>query len=235
MPQVIVALDVPSSLAALGLVTELGGTVSWYKVGSPLFTRGGPAIVRELCARGKRVFLDLKYHDIPSTVARAVEAAAALEVQLLTVHTAGGPAMMRAAREAAGRNGPRIVGVTILTSFAPADVEEVWSKQVTSVRDEVIRLATLAHDAGLDGVVASPLETEVLKRKLGADFLVVNPGIRPADSSLEDQARTSTPAAATRAGADFLVIGRPILEAADRVTAVEEILAEIHGVSSVTS
>jgi orotidine-5'-phosphate decarboxylase len=235
MTHIVVALDVPSSPAALGLVDELGGVVSWYKIGSPLFTRSGPSIVRELRARGKKVFLDLKYHDIPSTVARALEAAAALDVQLLTVHASGGSAMMKAAREAVGTSGPAIVAVTILTSLGPGQVEEVWRKPVTSVRDEVLRLAELAQQAGLDGVVASPLETQVIKQTFGSNFLVVNPGIRPTSTEQEDQARTATPAGATRAGADFLVIGRPIVEAPDRTAAVEEILAEIHGVTTVAS
>lgn len=234
MAEIIVALDLPSSSAALGLVDELGSAVGFYKVGSPLFTRGGPAIVRELRSRGKRVFLDLKYHDIPNTVARAVEAAAALDVQLLTVHASGGTAMMRAARDAVGVDGPRLLGVTILTSFAPVDVEEVWNKQVISVRDEVARLAALAADAGLHGIVTSPLEAEAMKRRHGADFLVVTPGIRPESSHAGDQARTATPAAAVRAGADYLVVGRPVLEADDPYEVVERIRAEMSDAEQVT-
>lgn len=231
MAEIIVALDVPSDTVAFRLVDELGDAVQWYKVGSPLFTRGGPDVIRELRRRRKHVFLDLKYHDIPNTVARAVESARDLDVGLLTVHVAGGTSMMRAAREAAGDDGPRLLGVTILTSFTPDDVVEVWSREVYSVRDEVLRLAALAKEAGLAGVVASPLETEALKRRSGHDFLVVNPGIRPADARPGDQARSATPAAAVRAGADFLVIGRPILEADDRAAAVDAIIAEIDGVA----
>jgi orotidine-5'-phosphate decarboxylase len=227
MAEIIVALDLPSGSAALGLVDELGAAVDFYKVGSPLFTRGGPAIVRELRARRKRVFLDLKYHDIPNTVARAVEAAAALGVQLVTLHASGGTAMMRAARQVVGDDGPRLLGVTILTSFTPVEVEEVWEKQVLSVRDEVVRLAALAAEAGLHGVVTSPLEAETIKRRHGAEFLVVTPGIRPGGEPASDQARTSTPASAVRAGVDYLVIGRPILEAADRRAVLERITAEI--------
>jgi orotidine-5'-phosphate decarboxylase len=227
MAEIIVALDLPSVSAALGLVDDLGTTVDFYKVGSPLFTRGGPMIVRELRGRGKRVFLDSKYHDIPNTVAAAVEAAAALDVQLVTLHASGGTAMMKAARDATGDDGPRLLGVTILTSFTPNDVEEVWHKEVISVRDEVARLASLAAEAGLHGVVTSPLEAEAMKRKHGSEFMVVTPGIRPEGSGAGDQARTSSPGAAVRAGADYLVIGRPILEADDPVAATERIIAEM--------
>lgn len=227
MANLIVALDLPSSGAALGLVDELGEAVSFYKVGAPLFTRSGPLIVRELRARGKRVFLDLKYHDIPSTVERAVEAAAALDVALLTLHTSGGASMMRAARGAVGDDGPRLLGVTILTSFGPGDIEQVWSRDVGSLLDEVSRLAALAIDAGLHGVVASPLEVAALRRRLGPDILLVTPGIRPVDEPPTDQARTATPGEAARDGADYLVVGRPILDAEDRLAAVEQITAEV--------
>jgi len=227
MAEIIVALDLPSVSAALGLVDDLGDSIGFYKIGSPLFTRGGPTIVRELRGRGKRVFLDMKFHDIPNTVARAVESAAALDVQLATLHASGGTAMMKAARDAVGMDGPRLLGVTILTSFAPDDVQEVWNKEVLSVRDEVARLASLAADAGLHGIVTSPLEAEAMKRRHGSDFLVVTPGIRPEGSGSADQARTSTPGAAVRAGSDYLVIGRPILEAENRRAAVERILAEM--------
>lgn len=227
MAEIIVALDLPSVSAALGLVDELGSAVDFYKVGSPLFTRGGPSIVRELKGRGKRVFLDTKYHDIPNTVAAAVESAAALDVHLVTLHASGGTAMMKAARDAVGDDGPRLLGVTILTSFTPDDVQEVWNKEVLSVRDEVARLAALAADAGLHGVVTSPLEAEAMKRRHGGDFLVVTPGIRPEGSGAGDQARTSTPAAAVRAGADYLVIGRPVLEADDPADAIDRIMNEM--------
>ncbi len=227
MAELIVALDLPSSDEALGLVDRLGDAVGWYKVGSPLFTRGGPDLLVHLRDRGKRVFLDLKFHDIPSTVARAVEAAAAHRVDLLTVHASGGTEMMAAAREAAGTDGPRLLGVTILTSFTAASVEEVWDKQLLSLRDEVSRLAGLTAGAGLDGIVCSPLEAEAMKRRHGSAFLVVTPGIRPTDSGLGDQARTATPAAAARAGADFLVVGRPIFQAADPLAVVAAIQAEL--------
>lgn len=227
MADLIVALDLPSSEEALGLVDRLGETVGWYKVGSPLFTRSGPALLGALQERGKRVFLDLKFHDIPSTVAHAVEAAAAHGVDLLTVHASGGTDMMMAAAQAAGANGPRLLGVTILTSFTATAVEEVWDKELRSVRDEVMRLGGLAATAGLHGVVCSPLEAETMKRRHGAGFLVVTPGIRPADAAIGDQARSATPEAAVRAGADFLVIGRPIWQAADPVAVAVRIREEI--------
>jgi orotidine-5'-phosphate decarboxylase len=233
MAEIIVALDLPSSSSALSLVDDLGDAIGFYKVGSPLFTRSGPSIIRELRERGKQVFLDLKYHDIPNTVAHAVESAAALDVQIITVHASGGTNMMRAARDAVGDGGPRILGVTILTSFAPVDVEEVWNKEVLSVRDEVVRLASLAAEAGLDGVVTSPLEVEAMKRRHGAEFLVVTPGIRPEGTAATDQARTATPASAIRAGADFLVVGRPVIAAENPVAAVEQILDEMNGAAQV--
>jgi orotidine-5'-phosphate decarboxylase len=233
MKSLIVALDLPTADEALALVEELGDAADWYKVGSQLFTRAGPALVDELKDRGKSVFLDLKYHDIPNTVAGAVEAAAGLGVDMLTLHASGGTAMLRAAREAAGAGGPALVGVTLLTSFTAADVEEVWDKELRSLRDEVARLTALAHGAGLDGVVASPLEVEALKRKHGAGFLVVTPGIRPAGDLAGDQVRTGTPGEAVRAGADYLVIGRPIYAAADPADALRRIIEETEAAGGV--
>jgi orotidine-5'-phosphate decarboxylase len=235
MPEIIVALDLPSREQALDLVDGLGDSVAFYKVGSPLFTRSGPRFIEELRARGKRIFLDLKYHDIPSTVANAVAAAAELNVELITLHASGGEAMMRAAREAVGDDGPRLLGVTILTSFTAVDVEQVWSKEIISVRDEVARLTNLAVDAGLHGVVASPLEVESLKRRHGAGLIVVTPGIRPAGDRQGDQARTATPAEAARAGADFLVIGRPVLTAADPLAVVRSLRGELASFSGAAS
>lgn len=227
MAEIIVALDLPSSDEALALVDRLGERIGFYKVGSPLFTRSGPAVVRALRERGKRVFLDLKYHDIPNTVAGAVESAAELGVDLLTLHTGGGSAMLRAARAAAGSDGPRLVAVTLLTSLGVADVEQVWNREVSSMHAEVLRLAAVAAEAELDGVVASPLESEAIKRRHGAAFLVVTPGIRPAGHGLGDQVRTATPFDADRAGADYLVIGRPVLQAEDPVAVVDGVLAEL--------
>jgi orotidine-5'-phosphate decarboxylase len=227
MPKLIVALDLPSLDAALDLVDRLGDDVDFYKVGSELYGRAGPAAVHALKKRDRRVFLDLKFHDIPHTVAAAVGAAAELGVEMLTVHASGGSGMMRAARAAGGDDGPLILGVTLLTSFAAADVEEVWAKELRSIRDEVIRLAALAADAGLDGVVASVLETEGLKRRHGAAFRVVTPGIRPSGEPGGDQARTATPAEAARAGADYIVVGRPVSRAPDPAAAARAIVAEM--------
>lgn len=227
MAEMIVALDLPTAERALALVDRLGESVDYYKVGAPLFTRSGPAIVNELTRRGKRVFLDLKYHDIPNTVANAVAAAAELGVAMLTVHATGGSAMLRAAREAVGHEGPRLVAVTLLTSFAATDLEEVWNKELRSLREEVARLAALAADAGMDGVVASAIEAEILKRKHGPEFTVVTPGIRPAGHGAGDQARVATPADAVRAGSDYLVVGRPIVAAEDPVAVAAEIQREI--------
>jgi orotidine-5'-phosphate decarboxylase len=230
MASIIVALDLPGIDQALDMVERLGDATDFYKVGSPLFTRAGPPLVRELRGMGKRVFLDLKYHDIPSTVANAVTAAAEMDVELLTVHASGGAAMMAAARAAAdafGDAAPKLLGVTILTSFSAADVEQVWNKEIISMRDEVVRLAGIAADAGVHGVVTSPLEVEALKRRHGAGFLVVTPGIRAPGDRLGDQTRTASPADAARAGADYLVVGRPVLTAADPVAVIESMRAEI--------
>lgn len=224
MATIIVALDLPTAAEALSLVDRLGDVVEYYKVGAPLYTRSGPQIVRELRARSKRVFLDLKFHDIPHSVEGAVRAAAELEVDMLTLHAAGGSAMLEAARQAVGSDGPLLLAVTLLTSFTAADVEQVWDKQLRSLREEVARLAALAADAGLDGVVAAALEAEALKRRHGAGFLVVTPGIRPAGDLPSDHVRTATPADAVRAGADFLVIGRPVFEAPDPQAVVKQIL-----------
>ncbi|MGH7476462.1 MAG: orotidine-5'-phosphate decarboxylase [Longimicrobiales bacterium] len=231
MPEIIVALDVASAKLGHALVERLGEDADFYKVGSLLFSAAGPEFVRELRQAGKRVFLDLKYLDIPHTVAGAVEAAARLDVELLTLHASGGTAMMRAARDALGHDEgrPKLVGVTVLTSFTAAELELVWDKQLRSLREEVARLAGLAAAAGLDGVVASAREAESLKRRHGADFIVVTPGIRPAGTLEADQARTGTPAEAARAGADYLVIGRPVTAAADPAVALRGIRAEIAG------
>jgi orotidine-5'-phosphate decarboxylase len=223
----IIALDVATGADALNLVERLGESVQFYKIGSPLFTAAGPQIVREVRARNKRVFLDLKFHDIPSTVARSVEAAATLEVDLLTVHAAGGVTMLRAALEAAGSGGPRILGVTVLTSFSTDDIEHTFGRQVHSVREEVLRMTGLVIEAGLHGVVASALEIEPLRRRHGADLLIVTPGIRPDGEAAADQVRTATPGYAARAGANFIVIGRPVTAAPDPLDVMRRVHEEL--------
>jgi orotidine-5'-phosphate decarboxylase len=225
--RLIVALDVRSGAAATRLVEQLGDAVSFYKIGSELFTLAGPGIVQHVKERGKRVFLDLKFHDIPNTVARAVQAAAAMEVDLFTLHASGGHQMIAAAREAVGDSATRLLAVTLLTSFGVDDAEQVWGKQINSLREEVVRLAQLAADAGAHGVIASPLEAEMLKRRHGADFLVVTPGIRPAGAERGDQVRIATPGDAIRAGADYLVVGRPVIEASDPLAVVAQMQEEM--------
>lgn len=226
MAEIIVPLDHPSPDDALALVERLGEDASFYKVGLELFTRSGPDVVRELRRRGKRVFLDLKLHDIPNTVARAVEAAGALEAELVTVHAGGGSSMMEAARDAAPE-GMRILGVTVLTSLTATEVEGVWGREINSIRDEVGRLAGLAHRCGLHGVVASALEAGWIRRALEPPFLIVTPGIRPRGTAAEDQKRVATPTDAVLAGADYLVVGRPVTRAADPAAALAAVLAEV--------
>ena len=226
----IVALDVPEANRAVELAGRLAGAVGALKIGKELFTSAGPEIVRRLRATGAPVFLDLKFHDIPNTVARAVEAAVALDVQMLTIHTSGGTAMMKAAEEAAriaaerlGRTPPLILGVTVLTSLDDAALAELgWS---ATAAQQVERLARLAVGAGLRGLVCSPRELGALRAGLPASVQLVTPGIRPAGSEAGDQKRTLTPREAMAAGADWLVIGRPICAAADPRAAAEKILA----------
>ena len=226
MAGVIVALDVPSTEEALDLVERIGEEGRFYKVGLELYTRAGPSVVRELTGRGRRVFLDLKLHDIPHTVQRATEAAAALGVDLLTVHAAGGPAMLAAAREAADDR-VRLLAVTVLTSLKPDDMGRVWGRQIRSVREEVGRLADLAVECGMNGVVASSLEASWLRGHVGDEFLIVTPAIRPAGTDQGDQKRVGTPADAVRAGADYLVVGRPVTHAADPAAAFADLLREV--------
>lgn len=226
MSRVIIPLDVASSEEAFTLVDRLGPRATFYKVGLELYTRGGPDVVRELRRRGKRVFLDLKLHDIPNTVARATAAVSELGVEFLTLHACGGPEMMEAAVEA--RTGDLVLlGVTVLTSMSPDEVSTVWGRDIRSVREEVARLALLARDAKMDGVVASALETSWLRSHVDRDFLVVTPGIRPEGSSRDDQNRVATPAEAIEAGSDYLVIGRPITRADEPEAALAAVLQEI--------
>ena len=228
MSEVIVALDVPELDDALSLVRSLGDDATFYKVGLELYTAAGPDSVHALRNEGKRVFLDLKLHDIPNTVARATERAGALGVELLTVHVTGGARMLSAAREAAP-DGLRLLGVTLLTSMAVADVEEVWGRELRSVRDEVARLTQVALEHGLQGVVASATEAAWIRARVPDTFLVVTPGIRPSHAGADDQRRPATPADAVRAGADYLVVGRPITRASDPRGALRAILAEMEG------
>ena len=228
--QLLVALDVETRAQALGLADMLGGCVGGFKIGSRLFTAEGPDIVRALADRGERVFLDLKFHDIPNTVATAVAAAANLGVWMVNVHASGGTAMMRAAadaaREAAAKHGtpaPIVIAVTVLTSMNQAALRETGI--VVDLMDQVLRLAELTKDAGLDGVVASPLETAAIRQRFGADFTIVTPGIRggAAAGDKQDQQRTMGPADALAAGASYLVVGRPIIGEPDPRAAAESI------------
>jgi orotidine-5'-phosphate decarboxylase len=227
--RLIVALDAPDLSAAEALVDRLAGVATHFKVGSALFTAAGPTAVEMVRRRGGRVFLDLKYHDIPATVGAAVAAAARLGVGLLTVHASGGTAMLRAATAAARAAGParpRILGVTILTSLDRATLHGELGVP-SAVEGHAAHLARLARDAGCDGVVASPREAPRLRALLGPGVLIVTPGIRPAGSRADDQSRIATAATALRAGADYLVVGRPITEAADPAAAAAAIVAEI--------
>lgn len=219
-------LDVASPDEAFALVDRLGESGDFYKVGFQLYTSGGPDVVRELVRRGKRVFLDIKLHDIPNTVARAVESASELGVDLLTLHAAGGPTMLRAAVDASSPD-LRLLAVTVLTSLSPDEMGTVWGREIRSVREEVGRLALLSRQAGVDGVVASALEASWIRTQVGERFLIVTPGIRPAGTDPADQARVATPAEAVDAGADYLVIGRPITGAPDPAAALAAIRAEI--------
>jgi orotidine-5'-phosphate decarboxylase len=226
-PRVIVALDHSTADEALALVTTLGDAPYAVKVGKELFTREGPSIVRTLVARGRPVFLDLKYHDIPNTVAGACRAAADLGVWMVNVHASGGPAMLRAARDAVAgcAHRPLLIAVTVLTSLDAAELAAVGIKD--NPEQQVLRLTRLARDCGLDGVVCSPQEIASVKDECGAGFLTVTPGIRPAEASLDDQQRVATPASAVGAGGDYLVVGRPITRAQNPRAALAAILDEI--------
>ncbi len=227
--RVIVALDYPDAQSALALVDGLGESISFYKVGLQLFTAAGSECVRELKSRGKRVFLDLKFHDIPNTVAGAVRSVSTLGIDMLTVHASGGSAMMVAAVEAASLASPPplVLAVTVLTSSDVA-VLRATNVQVPPA-EQVQQLAKLAREAGCGGIVCSPEEIEPVRDIVGTGMKIVVPGIRPAGSAKDDQARIATPGDALRRGADYLVIGRPITAAPDPKTAAERILREIAG------
>ena len=228
MARVIIPLDVPTLDDAMGLVDSLGEAADFYKVGLELFTAEGSAAVQALKQRNKRVFLDLKLHDIPSTVARAVARARVLEVDLLTLHATGGRPMMEAAAQAA-ENDLTLLGVTVLTSMTSSDMGHSWGREVDSIEEEVVRLATLVRDSGVGGVVASVREAAPVKRALGSDLVVVTPGIRFAGGDAHDQARVSTPGAAVAAGADYLVIGRSVTQAPDPAEALRRVHEEMAG------
>ena len=226
-PVPIVALDLPGATQALALLDRLP-RVQWVKVGLQLFTAEGPALVTALREQGLRVFLDLKFHDIPNTVAHAVESAAALGVDLLTLHASGGAAMMRAARTAAGEpgQGPVLLAVTVLTSLGETELAESWGRDRVSAEEEVVRLAALARDAGMDGVVASVHELTAIRARVGG-LRVLTPGIRLAGDQAGDQTRVATPARAAALGADYLVIGRSVTTAPDPTAAFDRVLAEL--------
>lgn len=223
-PRVIVALDFASPQQALAFVAGLEADSCRLKVGKELFTRAGPDLVRQLSQAGFDVFLDLKFHDIPNTVARACEAAAELGVWMINVHAAGGLKMMQAARQAldkvAGRR-PLLIAVTVLTSMNDEDLAAIGI--AVPAETQVLHLARLAQQAGLDGVVCSPKEAALLRRELGPDFLLVTPGVRPTGSAADDQRRIMTPIDALRAGSDYLVIGRPVTQSQDPVNTLMEI------------
>jgi len=237
--RLIVALDVSSAAAARKIVTDLGDSVHIYKVGMQLYTAEGPQVVRDLLSSGRQVFLDLKYHDIPNTVASAVREAAQLGVSMLTVHASGGEKMLRAAAEAAGHHARvgadvhvrplQILAVTVLTSMDESELQQTGVS--SKLLEQVLRLASMAIDAGCAGVVSSAREVKALRAKLGEDFLIVTPGVRPAGSDHGDQARVVTPAEAIQSGATHIVVGRPITAAKDPAAAARGIQQEIRSAS----
>lgn len=231
--RIVIALDVGTRREALALMKALA-EARIFKIGMELFTAEGPALLEEAIRIGKRPFLDLKFHDIPNTVAGAVRSATRNGVHMLTLHASGGKEMMAAAAKAAreesaktGKERPALLGVTVLTSLKGEELQQIGFAQ--AVADQVLRLAVLAKDAGLDGVVCSPHEIEIIKKECGRDFLVVTPGIRPAWAAAQDQKRIMTPAEALGKGADYLVIGRPVTGAPSPHEAFLKVLAEIMG------
>ena len=231
-PKIIVALDYSNAADALNMVDQLDPTLCRVKVGKELFTRSGPALVEQLVKRDFQLFLDLKFHDIPNTVAGACAAAADLGVWMVNVHASGGRRMMETARERLERcsNRPHLIAVTILTSLTQGDIEEVGYRGTPA--ENVLTLAQLAHQSGMDGVVCSPLEAGLVRKEIADDFLLVTPGVRPASAKRDDQQRVMTPADAMRIGSNYLVVGRPITAAAEPLLALQAIQAEIDEVSA---
>jgi orotidine-5'-phosphate decarboxylase len=226
-PRVIVALDYPEAQPAMRLVARLAPDLCRLKIGKELFTRSGPRLVEDLVARGFDVFLDLKFHDIPNTVASACHAAAELGVWMLNVHALGGERMLLAAKEGVARAGrsPLLIAVTVLTSMDASDLAAVGLSGTPL--DNVLRLAYLAQQSGLDGVVCSSQETVALRDRLDSGFILVTPGIRPAGSQADDQRRVMTPVDAVKSGSDYLVIGRPVTRADDPVSVLRTINSEL--------
>lgn len=225
--RVIVALDYPRQQQAMNLVDQLAPEQCRLKVGKEMFTRLGPAFVKTLTSRGFDVFLDLKFHDIPNTVAAACDAAADLGVWMMNVHASGGRKMMEAAAErlASRTHRPLLIGVTILTSLSQEDIEEVGYTGTPA--DNVLRLAALAESSGLDGVVCSPKESALIRKRVNDGFALVTPGVRPASAALDDQKRVMTPGDAMQAGSTYLVVGRPITAAPDPLASLAAINSEV--------
>jgi orotidine-5'-phosphate decarboxylase len=223
--KIIVALDVPNSAAALNLVDELGDTISWVKIGLQLFTAEGPLIVKPMKSRRLKVFLDLKFHDIPQTALEAMRSAVALGADMATIHLSGGSRMVQSALEAAKDSQLLVLGVTVLTSLDDDQLREIGVYQ--TAEQHVEELVALGQRSGLRGVVCSPLEIAPLRRKFGDSLTIVTPGVRPSGSTTDDQRRVMTPADAVRAGANYLVIGRPITAATSPREAANRIAAEI--------
>jgi orotidine-5'-phosphate decarboxylase len=226
-PKIIIALDYSTAAPALALAERLQPELCRLKVGKELFTAAGPAVLEKLMQRGFEIFLDLKFHDIPNTTAQACKAAAELGVWMVNVHALGGRKMLTAAAEAIvnASKPPKLIAVTMLTSMAQEDLADIGIQATPA--EMVLRLATLTRDCGLDGVVCSAQEAAMLRKNCGTEFILVTPGIRPAQASLDDQSRVMTPQAALQAGSSYLVIGRPITQAADPLQALLNINKEI--------
>ena len=234
MTQLIVALDRDSLEEALPLVDAAGESVQWYKIGSQLFCKEGPAAVKALKERGKKVFLDLKFHDIPNTVANAVANGVAMGADMVNVHACGGREMMTRAVEAGIKNAPAgidplIIAVTVLTSMNESALREALNCDTATPADHVKHLAKLAKTSGMNGVVCSAHEIDIIRENCGRDFVLVVPGIRPAGSAVGDQKRVMTPGEAAAKGADFIVVGRPVLQAENPAEAAKAIQAELAG------